>query len=67
MNMELNKVKIKLEMERLGWNQAELSRRMGVHRQHLNRLLKEDDPPIGFITIEKISKALGIDWKDLVI
>ena len=66
-NMELNKRKIELEMERLNWNQSELARRMGVQRQAVNRYLGDKQVGISLKMIAKFADALGISAKDLLI
>ena len=64
--MELNTTKIKLEMERLGWKQTDLAKRMGVHRQFVNRFLANNDVGVSLKTISKFANALGIPDKDLI-
>ena len=65
-NMELNKRKIELEMERLDWNQSELARRMGVQRQAVNRYLGDNQVGISLKMIARFADALGIPAKDLI-
>ena len=64
--MELNISKILIEMERLGWNQSELARRMDVDRQLVHRFLKNGTGGITIKTIDKIADALGLDPKVLL-
>ena len=65
--MKLHKTKILLELEKLGWTQTELAKRMGVSRQLVNRhLMTEEAVGINLTTIDKIADALGIDPKDLI-
>ena len=62
--MELHKSKIRLEMEKNGWNESELARRMGVSRQAVFAFFRRDG--ITLKTIDKIADALGLDPKDLI-
>ena len=64
--MELNKQKIILEMERLGWNQSELARRMNAQRQVVNRYLADGERGISLKMIARFADALGIPAKDLI-
>jgi transcriptional regulator with XRE-family HTH domain len=63
--MELHREKIKIELERLGWTEAELAKRMGVHRQYLNRIMV-GDIGISLKGIDRIANALGLTGKDLI-
>jgi len=63
--MELHREKIKIELERLGWSEAELAKRMKVKRQYLNRIMR-GDRGISLNGIEKIANALGLTGKDLI-
>ena len=62
--MELHKTKIRLEMERYGWNDSELARRMGVSRQAVFKIFARNG--ITLKTIDKIADALGLNPKDLI-
>ena len=64
--MELNRKKISLEMERLGWTQSELARRMEKKRQQINRILKNNRFGVSFKTVDRFADALGLDPKDLI-
>jgi transcriptional regulator with XRE-family HTH domain len=65
--MKLNKTKILLELERLGWTQTELAKRMGSSRQLVNRhLLSDESVGITLKTIDKMADAMGLDPKDLI-
>jgi len=65
--MQLHKNKILLELERLGWTQTELAKRMGVSRQLVNRhLMSANGVGITLKTIDKMADALGLDPKDLI-
>ena len=65
--MKLNRVKILLELERLGWTQTELANRMGSSRQLVNRhLLSDESVGITLRTIDKMADAMGLDPKDLI-
>ena len=63
--MELHREKIKIELERFGWSEAELAKRMKVKRQYLNRIMR-GDRGISLNGIEKIANALGLAGKDLI-
>lgn len=63
--MELHREKIRIELERLGWKEVDLARRMGVKRQYLNRIML-GDRGISLKGIEKIANALGLTGKDLI-
>ena len=63
--MELHREKIKIELERLGWTEADLARRMKVHRQYLNRIMV-GDMGISLKGIDRIANALGLSGKDLI-
>ena len=62
--MKLDKTKIKLEMEKNGWNASELARRMGVSRQAISKIFSGNG--ITLKTIDKIADALGLNPKDLM-
>jgi len=64
--MKLNRQKIKLEMERLGWSESELARRMGRTRQQVNRILYNGDLGISLKLVTLFADTLGIDPKDLL-
>ena len=65
--MQLHKSKILLELERLGWTQTELAKRMKVSRQLVNRhLMSENGVGITLKTIDRMADALGLDPKDLI-
>jgi transcriptional regulator with XRE-family HTH domain len=63
--MKLNLKKINQEMERLGLNQTELARRMGISRQLLNYYLQRDLREIP--AVERLAKQFNIPPKDLLI
>ena len=63
--MELHREKIKIELERLGWTEADLAKRMGVHRQYLNRIMV-GDMGVSLKGIDRIANALGLSGKDLI-
>ena len=63
--MELHREKIKIELGRLGWSQADLCRRMGTKRQWLNRIMV-GKRGISLKGIDKIANALGLSGKDLI-
>ena len=63
--MELHREKIRIELERLGWKEVDLARRMKVKRQYLNRIMR-GDRGISLKGIEKIANALGLAGKDLI-
>ena len=63
--MELHREKIKIELERFGWTEADLAKRMGVHRQYLNRIMV-GDIGISLKGIDRIANALGLSGKDLI-
>ncbi|MDO9463727.1 MAG: hypothetical protein Q7J67_00255 [bacterium] len=60
--MELNTLKIKQELERLGENQAWLANKMKVSRQLLFYMIKSKK----ITHAEKIAKALNLDPRDLI-
>ena len=65
--MELNRLKIKLEMERLGWRQSDLAKRMDMNRQQLNPILKDGSTVgVSFNMVNRLAAALGLDPKDLL-
>ena len=63
--MELNRTKIRLELERLGWSELKLAKRAKSHRQWLNRIMV-GKAGISLKGVEKIADALGLDPKDLL-
>ena len=64
-SMELHRERIKIELERLDWTQAELCRRMKVKRQWLNRIMV-GKRGISLGGIDKIANVLGLSGKDLI-
>ena len=64
-DMELHREKIRIELERLGWSEAELAKRMGVKRQYLNRIMV-GHIGISLKGIDRIADALGLSGKDLI-
>ena len=63
--MELHREKIRIELERLGWKEVDLARRMNVKRQYLNRIMV-GERGISLKGIERIANALGLSGKDLI-
>ena len=63
--MELHREKIRIELERLGWTETDLAKRMGVHKQYLNRIMV-GDMGISLYGIDRIANALGLSGKDLI-
>ena len=63
--MEFHRERLKIELERLDWTQADLCRRMGVKRQWLNRIMV-GKRGISLNGIDKIANALGLSGKDLI-
>jgi len=53
------KERLKIHRERLGVSQAELARRLGIHRSVCSRLEGDERSP-NLSTIERICSALGI-------
>ena len=55
---------IQSEMDARGWTVSELARRAGMHRQTINKIVRDDRTHIGQMpddtTIERIAGALGI-------
>ena len=64
--MDLNRRKIRLELERLGWSQSRLAKEMGVKRQRVHQILNNDEKS-HLDTIQKVALALGVDPKELLI
>ena len=63
--LDLHREKIRIELERLGWSEAELAKRMGVRRQYLNRIMV-GKIGISLKGIDRIANALGLSGKDLI-
>ena len=64
--MEINKVKINKELERLGWSYIDLAEAMNKKRQWVYHKLKYDQRGTTFKTVESFAKALDLDPKDLI-
>lgn len=62
MKLQLNIVKIKAEMERLGMNQSELAKKTGLSRQRISAIL-QTRPPLAAV---KIAKVFNVHPKDLI-
>ncbi len=62
--MELNIEKIRREMQRMDINQARLAELSKVEPATISWLLKNKRTTFG--TLDKISKALGVESKDLL-
>ena len=63
--MRLNLKKVKLEMDRLKWNQTELAEQMGCTRANVSRLFRCGQGRT-FRVIEQLAKVLGCEPKDLI-
>jgi len=63
--MELNKRKIGLELDRLGWSKRRLAKEMGVQRQWVYVILGRKGG-CTLRTVERIAKALGMNPRDLL-
>ena len=64
--MRLNKRKINLELERLGWSKYRLAKEIGVKRQWIYAILANSGG-CTLKTVDRIGQALGVDPKDLII
>jgi len=63
--MDINATKIQQEMDRLGWSQSELARRLGKHRQWVWAVLNSKKGKT-FRSVEAIASVLNMDPKDLI-
>jgi len=63
--MELHRERIIIELERNGWTQADLCRRMKVKRQWFNRIMV-GKRGISLGGVEKIANALGLSGKEIL-
>lgn len=63
--LKLNIEKISVELNRLGWTQADLARALGVRRQYVSKLFQTKRCSFGMV--EKIAAVLQIEPKDLLI
>ena len=63
--MEFNRERVKKEISNLNIKEAELAKRMGVHRQYLNRIMV-GDMGVSLKGIDRIANALGLTGKDLI-
>jgi len=64
--MKLNKRKIELELERLGWSKRRLAEEMGVKRQWVYVVLSDARDGCTLRTVNRIAKALGLNPRDLL-
>lgn len=63
--LKMNLTKIKAEMERVGINQGDLARAMGMSRQAISQKLLSERATLK--TVEQFAKALNLPEKDLLI
>lgn len=63
--LKLNIEKISVELNRLGWIQADLARALGVRRQYVSKLCQTKRCSFGMV--EKIATVLQVEPKDLLI
>ena len=64
--MKLNKRRINMELERLGWTYSRLAVEMRVQRQWVSVILNRDGGNT-LRTVDRVAEALGLDGKDLLI
>jgi transcriptional regulator with XRE-family HTH domain len=63
--MQINKAKIKSEMERLEMTQSDLAKKLGVSRQRISVILNNGAGT--FRVVENIAKVFKLDPKDLIV
>jgi len=62
--MKVNTQKIRFELKRLKWTQSKLAKEIGMSRQALWYIMKNQTAPLK--TIDRIAKPLHLDGKDLL-
>ena len=62
--MKLNVKRIRLEMERSDWNQAELAKKLKTSRQNVFHILNRG--PQTFKIVERLARIFSMDPKDLL-
>jgi len=62
----INRKQLDKELKDRRWNWSDLSRAMGISRQALGSMLHAEFGPT-LMTIVKISKALGVNYKSLLL
>lgn len=63
--MKVNIKKLRLEIERLGWNIPKLGEKANIPRQTLYLIFQNETAQLG--TLTKIAETLALDPKDLLI
>jgi DNA-binding XRE family transcriptional regulator len=65
----LNPKMLKVVRDRLGINQEELGRRLGVHRPDISKIergLETPDWLLKFVMLSKVLTEAGMSWEDVI-
>jgi len=63
-NIQINREKIRAELERLGWSFSEYARKMGISRQLAHYYMTRAK---GLTVVARLAEPLHIDPRDLLI